>query len=175
MNVILEGCDCVGKSTFAELLAEKTGYEIVKGSSFEISELGQDGMYKHMMELLNRDKLIIDRFFYSNLVYGSLYKYPMMTMEQYLELQAKLNKTSLVVYLHTSQNVIKNRMANRGDDMIKVDDIGMILEEYHGTMHGLFAPKTMISLETSYSDFRIATAMIADFIQQDMTRTYIKL
>lgn len=174
MIVILEGVDCVGKTTFAQELAKKTGYEIVKGSSFEIANLGQDGMFEHMMSLLDKKNIIIDRFFYSNLVYGYLYKYPMMNLNQYFELSKKLNKTGLVVYLHTNQFIIKERMENRGDDMIKSDEIVRILERYDITMHGLYSPKTMISLETSDSDFSIATTMISDFIQQDTTRTYIK-
>jgi thymidylate kinase len=175
MIICLEGCDCVGKTTFAQMLSERTGYEIVKGSSFEISELGQEGMFKHMMELLDRDNIIIDRFFYSNLVYGLIYNYPTMTKEQFTKLNAKLNKTGLVVYLHAGEKVIRQRMASRGDDMIKADDINTILYYYRLGMHGEQAPKTMISLETSDSDFKFATAMVSEFINQDMTKTYIKL
>lgn len=174
MITVLEGCDCTGKTTFASELSERTGYEIVKGSSFEIAKLGQDGMFEHMMSLLDRDNIIIDRFFYSNLVYGYLYKYPMMRVEQYAQLRKKLNKTSLVIYLHTNQFVIQERMAKRGDDDIDSSDVTKILEHYDITMHGIFSPKTMISLETSDSNFSFATSMVSEFINQDITKTYIK-
>lgn len=173
--IVLEGCDCVGKTTFAEMLAKKTGYEIVKGSSFEISELGADGMYEHMMELLDRDNIIIDRFFYSNLVYGKLYRYPMMDVSQYMNLATKLNQRALLVYLQASPFIIAERMAKRGDDMIKIADINGIVEEYSNEITGRFMPKMMISLDTTISDFNIATGMINEIISQDLTKTYIRL
>lgn len=173
--IVLEGCDCVGKTTFANKLAERTGFEIVKGSSFEISELGADGMFEHMMGLLDRKNIIIDRFFYSNLVYGLLYQYPMMTAKQYAELTKKLNKTALVVYLHTDRLTIEERMKNRGDDMIKIDEIPAILKQYKLIMTSdSFSPKTMIALETSDSNFNVATAMVGEMVDLDLTKIYIK-
>ena len=177
MIVILEGCDCVGKTTFAQMLAEKTGYEIVKGSSFEIAELGQFGMYEHMFELLDRDNIIIDRFLYSNLVYGSIYDYPMMLPIQYLSLVQKLNKVGMVVYLHAHESVIRGRMESRGDDMIKTYDISRILDTYNHNINGVFSPKMMLSLNTNESDlndFNIATSMVKEMIDGNMLKTYIK-
>jgi thymidylate kinase len=172
MIIIMEGCDCTGKTTFAEMLAEKTGFEVVKGSSFEIAELGQFGMYEHMWNLLDRDNIIIDRFLYSNLVYGSIYNYPMMQPIQYMSLVEKLNRRALVVYLQASPIVISERMAIRGDDMIKADDIHTILASYNNNINGLFMPKTMLSLDTTNSNFNVATAMVTEFI--DSAKTYIK-
>ena len=174
MIIVLEGCDCVGKTTFAEMLSEKTGYEVVKGSSFEISELGADGMFEHMMSLLDRDNIIIDRFFYSNLVYGKLYDYPLMTIDQYIQLSIKLNKRALVIYLNAQPHVIAERMLSRGDDMIKVEDINKILDGYNKDINGLFMPKTMLSLNTTNSNFNIATAMVKEIVEGDMLKTYIK-
>jgi len=174
MIIVLEGCDCVGKTTFAEMLADKTGFEVVKGSSFEISELGADGMFKHMIELLDRENIIIDRFFYSNLVYGKLFNYPMMSPEQYDLLVEKLDKTALVIYLHAQSGVITHRMLNRGDDMVGIRHIDSILEEYIKVFYGNFRPKQKLVLDTQYSDFNIATAMVKEFIEQDSTKSYIK-
>ena len=175
MILVLEGCDCVGKTTFAEMLAEKTGYEIVKGSSFEIAELGQDGMFEHMMNLLDRDNIIIDRFFYSNLVYGKLYNYPMMRTDQYDMLVDKLDRKGLTLYLHAPESVIRYRMANRGDDMIKADDIENILNEYIDVFYGDFRPKAKLVFDTSVINFNYATSMIKEIIDQDMFKTFIKM
>lgn len=164
----------MGKTTFAQELEKRTGYKIVKGSSFEISQLGQDGMFKRMMSMLELDNIIIDRFFYSNLVYGFLYNYPTMTQEQYMELSIKLNKKALVVYLQASPFAIKERMASRGDDMIKSNEVDAILDEYNSVMNGLFMPKTMLSLDTTKSNLNIATAMVAEIVEQETFTTYIK-
>lgn len=172
--IVLEGCDAVGKTTFANTLAEKTGYEVVKGSSFEISELGADGMFEHMMQLLDKDNIIIDRFFYSNLIYGRLFDYPMMTPEQYDMLIEKLDERALLVYLHASEGVISYRMQNRGDDMIKVENIGDILDGYMDELYGDFRPKFKLVFDTTSMDTNIATAMISEIIDQDMFKTFIK-
>lgn len=174
LPIIIEGCDCVGKTTFAEMLAEKTGYEIVKGSSFEISELGADGMFNHMMELLDRKNIIIDRFFYSNLVYGKLYNYPMMTPDQYDMLVEKMDKSAMLVYLHAHEGVIKFRMNKRGDDMIKQDDIQDIVESYKDELAGDFRPKTMLSLETGNLNFSFATGLVRDIVELDSFRMLTK-
>jgi thymidylate kinase len=174
MIIVLEGSDCVGKTTFANMLAEKTGFEVVKGSSFEISELGADGMFKHMMELLDQKDIIVDRFFYSNLVYGKLFNYPMMTPEQYDELVEKLDKNALLLYLHAPESTITYRMANRGDDMIKAENISDILNEYTNVLYGDFRPKMRLTLDTSVADFNMATAMIKEVIEQDAFKMFVK-
>lgn len=170
--IVLEGCDCVGKTTFAEMLSEKTGYEIVKGSSFEISELGADGMFEHMMDLLDRDNIIIDRFFYSNLVYGKIFDYPMMSPAQYDSLVEKLDKKALLLYLHTSEGAIQYRMKKRGDDMIKAENIGDILLEYKEVIYGDFRPKMMLSLDTTSSNIDMATFMVNEI--RENIEAYIK-
>jgi thymidylate kinase len=175
MIIVLEGCDCVGKTTFAEMLAEKTGFEIVKGSSFEISELGADGMFNYMMELLDRKNIIIDRFFYSNLVYGELFSYPMMTEEQYDLLVEKLDKNGLVVYIHAPEGTITHRMANRGDDMIKAENVESILAKYVDVLFGDFRPKSKLVIDSSTASFNSATSMINEMTELDMFKTFIKL
>lgn len=172
--VILEGSDCTGKTTFCEMLAEKTGYEILKGSSFKISELGADGMFEHMMNLLDKKNIIIDRFFYSNLVYGKLYNYPMMRESQYMRLANRLNETALVVYLHANPITIAERMNIRGDDMVKVDDIYNILEGYKKEMNGIFAPKLSLSFDTTESNFNVATSLVKEFVDLNEYKMYFK-
>jgi len=173
MIIILEGCDCAGKTTFAEKLSERTGYEIVKGSSFEISELGADGMFKHMMDLLDRENIIIDRFFYSNAIYGDMYDYPTMEVDQYVKLRNKMNEKALLVYLHAPTHILESRMRKRGDDMIKVEDIRDIKEYYRDVLQGLLTPKTLLSLDTNESNFDIATSMVAEFVKLQETAMYI--
>jgi thymidylate kinase len=175
MIIVLEGCDAVGKTTFANDLSEKTGFEIVKGSSFEISELGADGMFNHMMELLDRKNIIIDRFFYSNLVYGKLFDYPMMTPEQYDRLVDKLDRKALMVYLHAPEGVVAYRMNNRGDDMIKVENIASILNEYIDVLYGDFRPKFKLVMDTTTMSTSSATSMIKEIVDQDMFKTFVKL
>lgn len=162
MAIILEGCDCTGKTTFAKKLAEKTGFEIVKGSSFEISKLGADEMYQFMFDLLKRKDVIIDRLYLSNLVYGAKYNYPMMTEEQYASLSDITNLFSLVVYLYAPVGVIQHRMLKRGDDMIVIEDIEDILNRYNEALYGEFRPRTVLLIDTSLVDIDKATNMVKE-------------
>lgn len=162
--IILEGSDCVGKTTFAQMLHEKTGYEIAKGSSFEISELGAKGMYEHMMDLLRKDNLIIDRFFYSNLVYGKLFDYPMMLPGHYDDLVDKMDESALLIYLHTSTGKIQYRMSKRGDDMIKTENIEDIINRYKEVLYGDYRPAQMMSIDTTNTDFERETDFIRDIV-----------
>ncbi|UGO50959.1 thymidylate kinase [Bacillus phage vB_BanS_Nate] len=173
MIIILEGADCAGKSTFAKELSEKTGYEIVKGSSFEIAEKGADAMFEHMMGLLDKKDIIIDRFFYSNLVYGDLYNYPMMKYSQYLQLLDKMNKKALLVYLNAPTSVLRERMEKRGDDMIKADDLRPIKEKYRDVLHGLATPKMLLQLRTDDSNFKISTSMVTEFVKLQETHMHV--
>jgi len=160
--IILEGVDCSGKTTFAEKLAEKTGFEIVKGSSFKTSKLGAVRMYKFMSDLLKRKDIIIDRLYLSNLIYGAKYNYPMMTRWQYAILSDMTNSFSLVVYLHAPVSVIQYRMLKRGDDMIEIDDIEDILNRYNEALYGEFRPRTVLSIDTSLIDIDKATNMVKE-------------
>lgn len=147
--VILEGSDCVGKTTFAETLAKVTGYEIVKGSSFEISELGGDGMYEYMAELLSRDNIIIDRFYLSNLIYAKLYDYPTMTEEQFDNISFVADQVALTVLVTSPIPSIKYRMENRGDDMIKVEEVDAIVGAYYKEIFDDFRPSQFLSFDTT--------------------------
>lgn len=171
--IILEGADCVGKTSLMDMIAKDNSYKVAKGSSFEISEKGANEMFKHMMNLLDDDNIIIDRFMYSNLVYGKLFDYPMMTDEQFDELVYKLDKKAMVVYLHAPKGSIEYRMNNRGDDMIKIDDIQNILNEYEKVMYGDFRPKFMITIDTSSSNFELSAKMISNIASLDDVKAYI--
>lgn len=164
MAIILEGVDCSGKTTFAEKLAEKTGFEIVKGSSFGISKLGADGMYEYMKKQIARENVIIDRSFYSNLVYGTKYNYPMMKTHHYYNLLELANITSVVVYLYASVGEISYRMKKRGDDMIDIEDIDDILIRYDREL-SLFKPATMVAINTENISTDRATNMVKELYE----------
>lgn len=160
MIIILEGCDGVGKTTFAEKLSEETGFKVVKGSSFEIAELGTLKMFKYMNGILDIDNIIIDRFLYSNIVYGKLFNYPMMTDSQYRTLIKKMSKNSLLVYLHADRDEIAKRLSNRGDDMIKIGNIGDIIEGYNDALYNGYKPSSMLSIDTTNCGFSTMSSFI---------------
>lgn len=177
LPIILEGCDFVGKSTLANILAEKTGYEIVKGSSFEISKLGADGMFEYMMELLDRKNIIIDRFYMSNYVYGDLYDYPRMSYPQFIKLADKVGENALTVYLTAGIHDLELRMLKRGDEYIKSSsELSKILIKYDECLSDPYtAQKLLLYLNTSaIGNMEVTATMIKELAESESTRTLIR-
>lgn len=175
--IIVEGCDFVGKSTLANILAEKTGYEIVKGSSFEISKLGANGMFEYMMELLDRRNIIIDRFYMSNYVYGDLYDYPRMDEFQFMELADKVGRNALTVYLTATTHDLESRMYERGDEYIKSSkEITNILTKYDECLTDPHtAQKLLVYLNTSFiNNMDVTATMIKEIAESESAKTLIR-
>jgi thymidylate kinase len=173
--IILEGCDGAGKSTLAEELHRRTGYEIVKGSSFEIAQQGTTAMFDHMMGLLNRNNIIIDRFYMSNFVYGNLYGYPTMSKRQFIELSTAAEAKALTVYLTACPEVLEKRIKNRGDDMVKVERIPKILEYYNNAIN---RPSTyqasLLTVNSTHYHVKSSAAMIVEFAKMVERQIYMK-
>jgi thymidylate kinase len=166
--IILEGCDGVGKDTVAESISKDLGMRILRGSSFEISELGKDGMFDYMMKLLDSDNVILNRFFYSNIVYGKIFNYPMMDSEQYSKLLEKVNdKGVLVVNLVSSEDIIKDRLDKRGDDKVKSEHVSDIINSYSDEMKGFFKPeKLLIVSNEKESDIHFIKNMVKNLVKE---------
>lgn len=132
MIYFLEGNECCFKSTVAEKLHKATGFEIIKGSSFELSQKPNDELYFYFDSILNLDDIIVDRFIYSNLVYAYLYEdYSILSDKQVKQLQNKMNKKKVcTIFLTASDEVIKGRLRIRGDDYVNEDMISSINNKY---------------------------------------------
>lgn len=67
--IILEGCDAAGKSTLASHLRNDAGYTVIH-SAYNPSA---DALIKHYESIMrNPDKLVMDRSFVSEVVYGEI-------------------------------------------------------------------------------------------------------
>lgn len=133
--IILDGNETNFKSTIAEKLHSKLGYEIVKGSSFEYATNGNDELNKRMISFAKMDNIILDRFIYSNLVYASLKKdYSILTPEQVQNIENMIRDKAIIVYLHAPSDVLVKRLEERGDEYIKSDELKGINEVYEQVM-----------------------------------------
>lgn len=175
MNIIVEGVDGVGKDTFINNLSSLTGREVIRGSSFEISEGGAQEMFKKSKNILTeKDDAIINRFFYSNIVYGSIFNYPMMTKKQYKELNELVSRNAIVYYLTAETDVVMSRIEKRGDDMITKDDIKNIQDCYL-EMWKDFTPKTLVVIDCNDDSLLdIKSAIYTSVLQNDLELDYIK-
>jgi thymidylate kinase len=131
MLLIVEGLDAVGKSTVAQKLAYKFEYPIIHGSSFELAEKDNDGLFKHFNDLSLANRGVFDRYIWSNLTYAQLFRdYSIITSDQQLEIESKIRNKSKVFYLYAEIEEIKSRLKKRGDEYIDETQIEAIAEKY---------------------------------------------
>lgn len=174
---IIEGVDCTGKTTLAKELAKRTGYEIVKGSSFEIAKNGANYMFEYMSRLLDRENIIIDRFFHSNWVYSDVYNYDKMTIEQFSALANKVNHRALLVYLYANPDTIIKRMRERGENYVDEKDVEILLQKYQEIFqHSVLGNKMVIQINTDFAKHPvIISAMLDEMMKLQETQMTIKM
>lgn len=168
-RIILEGNELNFKTTVANKLHERLGYEIVKGSSFEIATGTNEAMYNHFQNIVNTDNVIIDRFIYSNMVYATEYpKYTILTKEQFEELDNRLfqeDGETLILYLYTDKDTLTERLKQRGDEYIKEDGLEAINNGYEVVWE--FSSVEPYALDTSI----LTSDDIVDFVV-DLTENH---
>lgn len=110
MNIILEGPDAVGKTTFAELLRDNYNMEIVHFPSATCQE-HLDALYK--------DNTIFDRFHIGELVYPEIYgREPKLDFD---EANSKImraivdNNDILIIYITSDLEILRQRLIERGE------------------------------------------------------------
>lgn len=135
MIIILEGNEANFKTTIAEKLRNKLNIPIVKGSSFELSQCTNEELFKHFKDFAEMDKVIFDRFIYSNRVYATLYKdYAILNKQQREDIEELIKDKAIIVYLHTDEETTKQRIRQRGDEYVNEDMVGKIYDVYHNVM-----------------------------------------
>lgn len=172
--IILEGCDGAGKSTLAKELQRLSGFEIVQGSSFEISEMGQERMFDYMMGLLDRKNIIIDRYYMSNFVYGNLYDYPTMSSTQFKLLANKTEKKALTVYVTATEGTLKGRLLSRGDDRVRTERIDSILKKYSEALSdNSTLQSSFLQVDSTLTDVTKSAPMVLEFAELQERKMYM--
>lgn len=110
MNIILEGPDAVGKTTFAELLRDNYNMEIVHFPSATCQE-HLDALYK--------DNTIFDRFHIGELVYPEIYgREPKLDFDEanYKIMRAIVDNNDILIFYVTSDlEILRQRLIERGE------------------------------------------------------------
>lgn len=121
MLIILEGPDGAGKSMLAEKLSQQTGYKIVHRSNPKTEEEKAQMMGMYLQDCINCKGLILDRCWYSELVYGPVMRdKSVMTYSQMYELEAKASKGgAIIIYCTGSKTTLWKRCNRRGEHYIK--------------------------------------------------------
>lgn len=119
--IIIEGLDGVGKTTLVDFFVEQG----MKKHHFEYDEKNMDlfTKYQNILKNNNIKKLVLDRSFISEMVYGPVLRNSCkLTLEQYKELLLLYKRCgTLIIYLTSPKEVLLKRRVNDIKDYEMID------------------------------------------------------
>lgn len=127
MRIIVEGCDGVGKSTYASFLAKWYECDVVHMTAWSPKKLTS---YLHR---LKSDDVIFDRFFISEVVYAKVFERDTKINEfeiKFLLFICKLLRCQIYI-LTQDDDIILERLKQRGDETDTIlNNVSRLNEEY---------------------------------------------
>jgi thymidylate kinase len=146
--IVLEGCDGAGKTTLAEALAARHGYTIVhSGRTPDGTDLAD--RYETILALPGR--LVLDRSFISELVYGSLDRgRSRLTLPVVMTLTQRVaERGGVLVHLTGHPEIIATRLRARQEPAPSVDRIRALISAYHSTFAVLRGVAPIVNADTT--------------------------
>lgn len=132
MNIILEGPDAAGKSLYASKFV-KNGFTYYKCTPGEHA-LESNFDKKYFEDQLNKDSMVFDRFFISELVFSELYNRDQaISFNDVNSLLFKnINNIKLIILYASNTDVLKNRCIERGefDYLDELDEQNKLFVKY---------------------------------------------
>lgn len=135
-NLIVVGCDGVGKTTLCKRLADEGKFEYRKASVAD----GADKIDLAKTEILRPHKkpVIFDRFYFpDDLIYSRIIDLHSndLELEQWEEIIELINEGLFtVVYITDSYDNIKARFEARGDEYVNLEQVKKVIELYEKTI-----------------------------------------
>jgi thymidylate kinase len=147
-TLVLEGPDGVGKSTLAEHLSARYGFQVVHSPQTP-DHLDLADRYR---SLLDRDgRILFDRCFVSELVYGPLYRgRSRITWSQAIDLaESVIARTGLIVHLTAPPAVIRRRLLDRDGEAVSLEEISALVTGFHRVFSSLADYTRVLTLDTT--------------------------
>ncbi|MFF8919373.1 hypothetical protein ACF08M_40345 [Streptomyces sp. NPDC015032] len=150
-TLALEGCDGAGKSTLATRLADQHGFTVVHSPRTPDS-LDLIARYRELLALPGR--LILDRCFISELVYGPLYRdTSRITWAQAHDLaKAVANRDGALCHLTAPAEVIRARLMARDGEAPTHAQVAALLAGYISVFQRLGERVPVITLHAATDD-----------------------
>ena len=120
MILIIEGPDGSGKTTLANQLKNQTGYTLLHRTQPKSAEDKARMMDEYTQMLKAGKNCIMDRSWYSELVYGPVMRdKSVLTFPQMYELERLASKNgALIIYCTAPENILWKCCQRRGEDYI---------------------------------------------------------
>ena len=121
--IILEGCDCTGKTTLASRLSERYDAPITHYSKHD-----NDVMMTHALQCEPRTGEIVDRFHMSEIPYSMYFRHTIPAYDSVKEIDLVLrDRKCLQIVCSPTWNFVKARWEDRRDD-----ELVQSLQAIHG-------------------------------------------
>lgn len=115
--IIIEGCDCTGKTTMARNLCALYGYNYAHCTK----ETKND--FDFFRSLLEAEHVIFDRFCYGQFVYQPPSEWNLKNIAGLHQIESEiLVRGAKVIYLEASVSAIMYRLSKRGNDAFVPDE-----------------------------------------------------
>lgn len=133
INVIIEGCDCTGKTTLARRVSSDLGFIYVKVQN-PVDENDGSKMNHELLEMLNyRRGMVLDRGLLGESVYGPIIRgYSISYMR---ELEIELGSHVVLIVLTADTDTVLERF---DDEFITKEQIPRILERFDAEFDASF-------------------------------------
>lgn len=112
MKIIIEGCDGVGKTTLAKILADKYGLNICHCTQYDAAD------YNFYRQTLRKENVIWDRHTLGELIYPKIFNRPPQIGQEDARLVMHYAKQEgvRVFVLTCDDDVIRKRLLKRGNE-----------------------------------------------------------
>ena len=146
--IVLDGCDGTGKTTLAEALREQLGYAVThSGRTPDGIDLA--GRYRQLLAMPGR--IVLDRSFISELVYGPLlHGRSRITQQAAVSLARNVaQRGGTLVHLTGAPETIAARLRSRDGTSPSVDRIRAITDAFHAAFALLAEAAPVITADTT--------------------------
>lgn len=139
MIILLEGPEAAGKSSLAERLAKENSMRYIHHKQPK-TQFEKDTMFDMYKEtILSEDNAIIDRAWYSEMVYGAVMRDKSYISElQMLELEhfVKVNSGGFIIHCTDGISQLWKRCNERGEDyVLDIETLAKLKVEFEVLMH----------------------------------------
>jgi thymidylate kinase len=144
--IVLEGCDGTGKTTLASTLATRHGYAVVH-SDRTPDDVDLVARYRSILAIPG--KIVLDRSFISELVYGPLqYGRSRLTASEAAELALRVGaRGGVLVHLTGSPETIVTRLRARDGYAPPAERIRALIEAYRSAFTALAGTAPIITAD----------------------------